>query len=121
MRILQKPIKAKKGQQVEVTFSRPTKVKLLSAGEFKKYKRGKTHKYYGGWQETSPVVFTIPDDGMWHAVVEKGSYNDPIQVEGNAFLVEERMIKKAPKPAIALEDETVVTESEPGDEPQSEA
>jgi hypothetical protein len=100
MRILQKPITAKKGQQIEVTFNRPTNVKLLSASEFRKYKRGKTHKYFGGWQETSPVMFTVPEDGVWHAVIEKGSFQNPIDVSGNANLMNAAPAIKA-KPAVA--------------------
>lgn len=87
MRILQKPIKAKKGQKIEVTFSQPTKVKLLSSIQFKKYRGGKTHRYYGGQCEESPAVFEVPYNDIWHAVIEKGNYNNPIDVEGNAFLV----------------------------------
>ncbi len=104
MRILQKPIKARKGQQIEVTFSRPTHVKLLSAAEYKKYQRGKTHKYFGGWQETSPVVFEVPGDGIWHAVIEKGNFSSPVEVTGNAVLSNSNQplaSGRVPKPIIA--------------------
>ena len=78
--------------------------------EFKKYKRGKTHKYYGGWQETSPVIFDVPADGLWHAVIEKGTYKQPIEVEGNAFvLTKKKFVGEKPKPVIAaIPEETVV-------------
>lgn len=126
MRILQKPLKAKKGDLIEITFSKPTMVKLLSEGDFRKYKRGKTHKYYGGWQEQSPVTFTVPEGGLWHAVIEKGTYYNPIDVEGNAFIVTDQnkinaVKQEAPKaidepdePADEMPEE--VTEQESSEE-----
>ncbi len=86
MKFLHKPFKARANDRITVSFSRPTKVILLHASQFKKYKKGQTYQYRGGFEEQSPVEFTVPFDGVWHAVIEKGSYKNPIQVDGNAEL-----------------------------------
>lgn len=91
MKILQKPLSAKCRQIVKVNFSKPTKVKLLSHENFEKYKKGKTHQYRGGFYEASPVEFEIPYDGVWHAVIEKGSFNNPLEVTGTVDLLQPRL------------------------------
>lgn len=86
MRLLHKPFKANRGQKIEVTFDHPTNVKFMTAENFKKYKKGKTHSFYGGWEENSPVIFKVPKAGVWHAIIEKGSFSNPMQIGGNAFI-----------------------------------
>lgn len=86
MKFLHKPFNAKTGQVIVVTFSKPTKVLLIESTEFEKYKRGKTYRYRGGFSKTSPVEFVVPHTGIWHAIIEKGSYYNPLNVTGNATL-----------------------------------
>jgi hypothetical protein len=90
MRFLQKPFLAKTKDKIEVTFDKPTKVLLLESSQFSRYKKGHTYQYRGGEAEQSPVTFTVPFEATWHAVIEKGSYNHPLDVTGNAKLIPHR-------------------------------
>ncbi len=87
MKFLHKPFIAKTKDRVVVEFNMPTKVLLIQASEFKRYKGGHTYRYRGGFVEKSPVEFTIPHDGTWHAIIEKGTFNKPLNVTGNAKLI----------------------------------
>jgi hypothetical protein len=80
MKYLHKVFKAKKGSHVIVHFSHPTKVMLLGDSGYKQYKEHKTYNYRGGMMEGNQHEFTIPNDGLWHVVVEKGSYYNPMPV-----------------------------------------
>lgn len=80
MRYLHQILKAKKGQQIKVHFSQPTKVLLLGDFQYNNYKENRTYNYRGGLLEHSPQEFEIPNDGKWHVVVEKGSYYNPADI-----------------------------------------
>jgi hypothetical protein len=90
MKFLHKPFQAKPKDKIEVTFDRPTKVLFLERIHFERYKKGITYKYYGGFEEKSPVIFEVPYEGIWHAVIEKGTFRNPIEVTGNAKLIPHR-------------------------------
>lgn len=90
MKFLHKPFQAKAKDKIEVTFDRPTKVLLLERSQFERYKKGLTYQYRGGYAENSPMEFTVPFDGIWHAVIEKGTFRQPLQVNGNAKLIPHR-------------------------------
>jgi len=92
MKFLHKPLKAQAGDVIRVEFSRPTRVLLIQSRQFEKYKKGKTYHYRGGESEKSPVEFTVPFDGVWHAIIEKGTFKNPIDVSGNAELIKQKPI-----------------------------
>lgn len=111
MRFIHKPlVSMKKGTLVKVTFSQPTKVKLMTTRNFDKYKKGRTHQYFGGHYDASPIEFTIPTDGNYNCVIEKGSFNSPIDVTGDVEIAgmakRKRKIEAAPE---AAEDALVET------------
>lgn len=87
MKFLTQAFEATKKEIIEVTIDQPTKVKFMTGREMKAYKMGKTHTYYGGLFEESPVRFVIPFDSMWNVVVEKGSYRDPLTVHAHCALL----------------------------------
>ena len=91
MKFLQQPFEAKCRQIVQVEFDLPAKVKLIEHSEYVKYKLGKTYNYRGGHYAKSPVEFEVPFDGVWHAIIEKGPHNQPIDVHGNAQLLKARL------------------------------
>ncbi|MFZ1688072.1 MAG: DUF1883 domain-containing protein [Flavobacteriales bacterium] len=84
MKFLHQQYQAKKKEIIEVEIDQPTKVKFMSGMDFKKYKLGKTHKYFGGLFEESPVRFVLPYDSVWNVVVEKGSWKSPLDVKANS-------------------------------------
>ena len=80
MKFLHKTYEAKKKEIIEVEIDKPTKVKFLTARDYKSYTQGRTHSYHGGLYEESPVRFVVPYDANWNVVVEKGSLRQPLQV-----------------------------------------
>lgn len=82
MKILQQAVKAKRNQIIQVHFDRPVVVRLLSRNMFPKYKNGGRYVSQGGHFEESPARFTVPYDGTWHAVIERESHFNPIEVKG---------------------------------------
>lgn len=79
MRFLHGKMKVNKGGKISVTFSKPTRVLIMTDREFKKYRENITFTYYGGHKE-SPYEFVVPKTDVWHIVVEKGSYNKPEEI-----------------------------------------
>lgn len=86
MKFLHKTFEAKKKEIIEVEIDTATKVKFMTGRELKAYKMGKTHSYYGGRFEESPVRFVVPYDSMWNVVVEKGSFSTPVPVTASCTL-----------------------------------
>lgn len=87
MKFLYQRFNARRGQKVQVEFSTPTKVKLLSSSDFDRYRKCRTNSYYGGQYEKSPAIFEVPNDGEWVAVIEKGTHYNPMEVEGKVTLL----------------------------------
>ena len=87
MKFLHQRFPAKKKDIVEVDLDRPARVKFMTAREFKYYKMGKTHSYFGGRFEDSPVRFVLPFDSVWTVVVEKGTHSSPIDVKAACKLL----------------------------------
>ena len=87
MRFLHKTFEAKKKEIIEVEIDKPTKVKFMTAREFKTYKMARTHTYFGGLYEESPVRFVVPYDSIWTVVVEKGTQRAPLDVHASCALV----------------------------------
>ena len=83
MKYLHRILKAKKGTQIKVHFSEPTRVLLLGDINYKKYVENRTYDYRGGELNQSPHQFEIPTDGLWHVVVEKGGYFNPKNIVAN--------------------------------------
>ncbi len=72
MLYLYKQFQAKKKEVIEVEMDRPTKVRFMTASEFKRYKNCRTFTFYGGTFDSTPVRFVVPHDAVWYVVVEKG-------------------------------------------------
>ena len=80
MRYLHGKIKANKGGKITVTISKKTRVLILTEKDFKRYKNNQTYTYFGGVKEGS-YDFTATKSGVWHVVVEKGSYHKPENIK----------------------------------------
>jgi len=87
MKFLHKPFNAKAKDKIEVSFDSPTKVLLIESSHFQRYKKGQTYQYRGGYFENSPVTFEVPFEATWHAIIEKGTFKNPIEVSGKAKLI----------------------------------
>ncbi len=78
MKILSRKVTAKKRQLISVHVDRSAIVKFFTPMQFEKYKKGLTHHYWGGFTEEMPAIFEVPQKGSYFAVVELGTYNNPI-------------------------------------------
>ena len=87
MKFLHKVFEAKRKQIIEVEIDKPTKVKFMTGKEMKAYRMGKTHTYFGGRFEESPVRFVVPFDSNWNVVVEKGTFAEPLDVHASCALL----------------------------------
>jgi hypothetical protein len=59
---------------VEVTLDKQANVKLLDDVNFRNYRNGSRHAYYGGLAAKSPAVLAPPRPGKWHLIVDLGGY-----------------------------------------------
>ena len=91
MKFLHQPFRAKSRQIIHISFDKPTWVRLIHEEEFERYKLGKTFRYRGGYFQDSPVEFEVPFDGVWHAVVEKGTHFHPLNVTATARLEQPKL------------------------------
>ena len=87
MKILQQPVKVKRYSRVQVHFSRPCNVYLMTEVNFKRYKDGASFRRLGGHFDKSPAEFIAPYDGTWHAVIEKGTHFNPKPIDGRVEIL----------------------------------
>lgn len=87
MRFLFRTFDVKRKEILEVEIDQPTKVKFMTARDLKAYRQGKTYSFHGGTFEESPIRFVVPYDGQWTAVVEKGTFRNPIEVKAQCHVV----------------------------------
>lgn len=80
MKILSKSVQAKRSEILKVHVDQPAVVKFLTPEDYKRYKKGKTHRYWGGYTEESPARFEVPRKGSYFAVVEKGTFSNPVDL-----------------------------------------
>lgn len=73
MKFLYRKYPAKRHDVIEVDLNAPATVKFMTAKEFKYYGAGRTHTYFKGQEEDNLVRFSLPFDGIWHAVVENAN------------------------------------------------
>lgn len=69
-----------RGTIVTVTLSgNAANVRLLDDSNFRSYRSGRQHRYYGGHVTRSPVQFRIPRDGRWHVAVDLGGLTGSVR------------------------------------------
>lgn len=81
MKILSKSFLGKRKHVVTVHVDRPAHVKFFTPDQYKKYKGGLSHQYWGGHYDEMPAEFEVPYEGEYFAVVEKGTFANPIELE----------------------------------------
>lgn len=119
MKFLYKQFPAKKKDIIEVGIDRPAKVKFMTALDFSKYKKCRTHKYFGGHFAAGRVRFVLPFDAVWYAVVEQGTHfaPDPVRADANLLPPDRNALSTvaldAPAHVKALKDPDGVAAAEP--------
>lgn len=64
-----------KGQQVEVSLAgNAANVFLLNDVNYKRYSSAQKYSGFGGLAKQSPLTMTIPNNDLWHIVVDFGGY-----------------------------------------------
>ena len=121
MRYLHGKIKANKGGKISVTISKKTRVLILTEKDFKRYKNNQTFTYFGGVKEGS-YDFTATKSGVWHVVVEKGSYHKPENIKAYFSLekVAEAEHKSSKKLASTLQEADELVGHEAANEGEQE-
>lgn len=120
MKFLHKTFEIKKKEIIEVHIDKSTKVKFLTGRDMKAYKQGKTHTYYGGTFEESPVRFVVPFDAVWNVVVEKGSFREPLDVNATCGVLPPNSTVRSSIAADAPEHVRLAARAEDGDDLASE-
>ena len=87
MKFLHQKFQGKKKEIVEVALNKPTRVKFMTASEFKKYTGARTHTFFGGMFNKGTIRFVLPFDSVWTVVVEKGTASAPVDVKASCTLV----------------------------------
>ena len=62
------------GDVVEVELDRQANVRLLNDANYRSFRRGQQHRYYGGLVKVSPFRLRAPRAGHWHLVIDLGGY-----------------------------------------------
>jgi len=58
------------GAIIEVTLSAVNNVRLMTPGNFQRFKEALDFKYVGGVAKKSPIRMAIPESGPWHLIVD---------------------------------------------------
>jgi hypothetical protein len=67
------------GEIVEVTLSGRANVRLMDSSNFQSYRRGGSHRAFGGHATRSPTRLQIPHSGHWHVAIDLGGYGGRIR------------------------------------------
>lgn len=67
-----------KGEIVEVSLSNVANVRLMDYGNYRNYKNGRRHHFYGGLAKKSPIRIAIPRSGHWYVTIDLGGYSGKV-------------------------------------------
>lgn len=64
---------------VVVDLGTAANVRLLDSSNFRRYRSGEKHSFYGGYFKKKPVKLAVPESGHWHVVVDLGGYGGRVE------------------------------------------
>jgi hypothetical protein len=64
---------AKAGAVVVIHLDRAANVRLMETPDFRRFREGKDHHYYGGVARRSPLRLAVPRTGRWFVTIDLGS------------------------------------------------
>lgn len=68
------------GETVEVTLSgTEANVRLMDDSNFRSFRAGRNHRYFGGHAKRSPVRIAVPSSGHWHVTVDLGGFGGNVK------------------------------------------
>lgn len=62
------------GATVEVTLGLAANVKVMCRTDYRDYEAGRSYRFYGGYYDRSPALFTIPRLDNWYVAVDLGGH-----------------------------------------------
>jgi hypothetical protein len=74
LNFLHTEVDAGPGDVVRVTLDSQANVKMMDGHNFRRYRNGQSHEYYGGLAKVSPFDMRPPYRGRWHVTVDLGGY-----------------------------------------------
>lgn len=60
------------GDIVVVDCSHRCNIRVMSDSDFSSYRRGGSHRYYGGHYDRLPARIAVPEDGYWNVTLDLG-------------------------------------------------
>ena len=69
----------KGGEVVEVRLTNAANVRLMDSSNYSSYKRGRRHRYIGGYVKQSPFRISVPNAGHWYIAIDLGGYAGTIK------------------------------------------
>lgn len=73
------------GAVVEVSLDHAANVRLMDASNFKSYRQGGQHRYFGGEARQSPIRLRVPQSGHWHVAIDLGGRAGTIRAGVRVF------------------------------------
>ena len=64
--------KLERGDLVVVDCDHQCNIRLLDDANFEEFRRGRRHKYFGGFYRWLPARIVVPNAGYWNVVVDLG-------------------------------------------------
>ncbi|SDB63130.1 DUF1883 domain-containing protein [Butyrivibrio sp. INlla16] len=98
----------KKGQVVEVQLSKAANVKMMNPQNYNNYRRGRNHRYYGGYVKSTPFILPVPNSGHWYLTIDLGGYpgslKHSVSVLPGALPPAKQMVPLYKEPNLFVED-----------------
>jgi hypothetical protein len=60
------------GDVVVVQCSHQCNVRVMSDGDFRSFKQGRSHNYHGGHFKMFPARVVVPSSGYWNTTIDLG-------------------------------------------------
>jgi len=79
LNFLHSEVEAGPDDVVQVTLDKQANVRMMDSVNFRRYKNGNSHRYYGGWATASPVKLRPYHRGRWHVVIDLGGYGGSVR------------------------------------------
>lgn len=74
MNFLHTEVDAGPGDVVRVALDSQANVKMMDGYNFRRYRNGQSHEYYGGLAKVSPFGMRPSYHRRWHVTVDLGGY-----------------------------------------------
>ncbi len=67
-----------RGKIVEVTLGYAANVRIMDSSNYSSFKKGRRHRFIGGFVKRSPYKVTLPNTSHWYVVVDLGGHSGKV-------------------------------------------